>query len=318
MRLLPVLVILLAAMLCGCGYTGEPLPPALRRPVPVLDLRAVERGANIEVQFTVPLTTTEALAIQGQPDIELRIGTAGEGGFDVGAWQQTADLVPNVHAGSVEIPVGKFVGKTVIVGVNVHGPHGRTAGWSNFVTVPVVPPLAKPEGLEAKDAPDAVSLDWHAAAGEFRVYRKSVDGTIWELSATVPKPPYNDATIEYGKTYQYYLEAAEKTGETAALSEASAVITFKPVDKFAPAVPAGLVVVAGARGIELVWERNAENDFAGYRIYRNDVKLVDNLTAPSYSDQSVQAGTKYRYQLTAFDKAGNESAKSPVAETALP
>ena len=54
MRVLAVLVILAAAVLSGCGYAGEPLPPALSRPMRVTDLQAVERGENIAVQFTVP------------------------------------------------------------------------------------------------------------------------------------------------------------------------------------------------------------------------------------------------------------------------
>ena len=317
-----VLLMLLAVVLGGCGYAGEPLPPALRRPARVTDLQAAERGASIVVQFSIPKTTTEDLAIEGPQDVELRIGLAAEGGFDPDVWQRTSDRVPNVPqdqaVARVAIPVANYTGKTVVVGVNVHGPQGRSAGWSNFVVVPVVSPLPKPQGLEATDAADAIALDWHAAAGEFRIYRKTLGDASFVLLGSVTRPPYADAAIEYGKSYQYYVETTEKTGETVALSEPSEEVTFKPVDKFAPAVPAEVAAVPGARRIELVWARNVEKDFAGYRVYRNGQRLADNLTAPSFSDQSVQPGTKYQYQISAFDATGNESAKSPVAEAEIP
>ena len=60
--------------LAGCGYPGEPLPPALNRPNRVVDLSAVERGEKIVIHFTLPAKTTEGLPVKQNPDIELRLG----------------------------------------------------------------------------------------------------------------------------------------------------------------------------------------------------------------------------------------------------
>ena len=84
---------------------------------------------------------------------------------------------------------------------------------------------------------------------------------------------------------------------------------IKPKDTFPPAVPAGLSAVPGSRSIELVWERNTEKDLASYRVFRDGKQVAEGLTAPAYSDRDVKPGTKYTYQVSALDNAGNESAK---------
>jgi fibronectin type 3 domain-containing protein len=95
-------------------------------------------------------------------------------------------------------------------------------------------------------------------------------------------------------------------------------VTFTPKDKFPPAVPIGLTAVPGTRTIELVWERNGERDFASYSVYRDGKRIADMLGSPAYSDKDVKPGTTYRYQVSAVDSAGNESALSGPAEAAIP
>jgi hypothetical protein len=294
----------LALLLAGCGYINQPLPPALRKPVLVNDLAAVQVGSNIVITFTVPKMTTEDLPIkEGGEEVELRVGPhAG----NLAAWQRTSDRVrvsAQDPSASVKVPASKWYLKTVDIAVNVHGPTGNSAGWTPFVSVPVVPALPKPEGLVPTNAPDAVHLEWHAGAPEFRIFRKLPDEANWAQIATSNKPSYTDSTIEYGKTYQYQVMAVQK---------------IKPVDTFPPAVPSGLSAVPGSRSIELVWERNTEKDFASYRVFRDGQQIAEGVTAPAYSDRDVKPGTKYTYQVSALDNAGNPSAKSPPVEAVIP
>ena len=212
----------------------------------------------------------------------------------------------------------KWYGKTVDIAVNVRGPSGHTVGWSMFVILPVIPALPKPEGITAADAPDAVHLEWHATAPEFRIFRKLQEEVNWTQIGMSALPSYTDSTIEYGKTYQYYAQSIQKTDNTYAESEISDAKTFKPTDRFPPAVPAGISPVPGTRSIELVWDRNTEKDFASYRVYRGGQRIAEGLTAPNFSDRDVKAGVKYEYQVSAVDTAGNESAKSPAVEATLP
>ncbi len=310
-------------LLTGCGYVGNPLPPAMKRPVAVSDLAAVERGSNIIIQFTLPKITTEGLPIKGHQDIELRVGPPPEP-FNMDTWIRTSDRVPDSQIPQdkplvrVEVDAAKFYDKTVDIAINVHGPSGRSAGWPPMQILQVVQALPMPEGLEATDAPDAVHLEWHSAAPEYRILRKLVADPNWEQIGTSQGTSYTDTTIEYGKTYEYMVQAVRKTGNAYAESDLSDVKTIKPLDKFAPAVPAGLSAIPGARTIELKWDRNVEKDFASYRVYRNGQKAMEDLTAPAWSDRDAQPGTKYQYQISAVDTAGNESAKCSAVEAAIP
>lgn len=315
---------LFAMCLCGCGYMGEPLPPALNRPERVRDIAAVQRGANLHIQFSIPQVTTENLPLKkGARDIELRIGPPPAGAFSTEAWLRTADRVPMIAddkpAAYVTWPAAKYIGQTVFVAVNVHGPSGgHTEGWSKMVPVHVVSALPSPQALELSDAADAVHLEWHAAAPEFRVFRRPVPELDWTQLATSAKPSYTDSTIEYGKTYEYEVQSIEKTEDTYAESELSDVKTIKPVDKFPPAVPGGVTAVPGTRSIELVWNRNTEKDFASYNVFRDGMKIADGLTAPAFSDRGVQPKVKAQYQVSAVDTAGNESARSAAVDAMIP
>ena len=215
-------VLCLACCLTSCGYVGEPLPPALRIPVPVTDLAAVERGSKIVIQFTVPKVTGENLPIKGGPNLELRIGPY-VSPFQTDAWVRASDLVPvPPGANHVEAPAAKYYGKAVAIALNAPGPNGRGANWSNFQILDVVPALPTPDALVPTNAPDAVHLEWHAAAPEFRVFRDKAQ------IGTSMMPAYTDSTIEYGKTYQYSVQAIEKTPNGYAESEISEVRAFKP------------------------------------------------------------------------------------------
>jgi hypothetical protein len=287
----------------------------------VTDLAAVERGSNIVVQFTIPKLTTEGLPVPPNANIELYVGAGPAGGFDTTLWQRSADRYTRIprtdQLAQVAIPAAKYYGQTVVIAVQIYGPHGRSAGWSNFENLPVIPALSTPQALTASDAPDAIHLEWRDSASRFRIFRRTPDDPNWMQIGTSTAPSYTDNTIEYGKTYEYFVQSVAKAEDKYAESEVSPSVTFKPTDKFPPAVPTGLSAVPGTRTVELAWERNAEKDFATYTIYRNGQKIAEGLTAPSYSDKDVQPGMKYRYQVSALDMAGNESAKSSAVESGI-
>ena len=101
----------------------------------------------------------------------------------------------------------------------------------------------------------------------------------------------------------------------------SAPVFITPTDKFPPAVPGALTAILGVNTVELAWTRNTETDFKGYNIYRSTdggafVKVAELVPSPTFSDNKIEAGKKYRYEVSAVDLKGNESAHSTPAEAA--
>jgi fibronectin type 3 domain-containing protein len=216
------------------------------------------------------------------------------------------------------IPAGEWSGKEVVIAVKVKGANGKDAGWSNFAIVPVVPAPEQPRGVRGEAVAGGVRLTWQAAGNNFRVYR-SIGGAPFAVVGRPEKPDWTDTTAENGKPYDYLVQTVVKLGQNReAESEPSAAVQVTPVDKFPPAVPAGLQAAASPVSVELAWEPPGDDDFAGYRIYRappaGDFALLAESAVPSYSDRSVERGKTYRYAVSAFDKSGNESARSAEVE----
>lgn len=311
-------------LLSGCGYEGDPKPPALMRPLKASDLSAVEHGSKIIVTFTLPGQTTEGLPIHPAPDVELRVG-ATPSPWNQDTWVAGSDRVPVPSqppatskaplARRVEIDAAKYVGKPAVIGVRVHGPKGRDDGWATF-GIDVVPTLAAPQDLKAVDAPNAVHLTWVGDAPSYRVFHRLGDGD-WVPIGTSTTSSFDDKTFEYGKTWQYYVQGTRSAGDGTAESEASPSISFTPKDIFPPAVPTGLTVITGAKSAELSWDAVTDADLAGYRVYRNGVRVADALTMNSYSDKDVVSGSKYSYQVSSVDLVGNESARSAAFEITM-
>jgi len=319
----PVVVLAFLGM-CGCGYIGEPLYPALNIPVPIIDLAAVERGGKLEISFTIPALTTEGMAVKTVGAIDLRVGPSNPGGFKPDEWAAGARRVAvtspeNPRNIQTSTPIQDFIGKEVIAGVRIAGSKGRYSAWSNLVTVPIEAPLPAPADVAAEAVPEGVRVQWSGPAGtKVRIFRATGDDTKPVQLAAADGSPYLDTTAEYGKTYTYYVQAMhDKTESDVAESK-----PLTPKDTFAPAVPVGLTASAAVSSIELAWERDTEPDLKGYHIFRaagdGPFELLAAVDVPSYSDTKVEAGKRYRYQVTAFDQAGNESKPSAEASAALP
>lgn len=318
-------------LLAGCGYVGDPMPPALNIPKRIEDLGAVQHGASLRLTFTLPKMTTEDLLIRRHGEVDVRAGVPGEGEFNVDAWAATARRVPASAASAnedgsmvVEAPVGEFAGKEVFAAVRTSNPKGRWSGWSNVLAVKIVKPLEVPTGLSAEAVADGVRLTWNGEReGHYRIYRQGETEETFARIGTAQGLSYVDRTADFGKMYRYEVQAVEQAGEREAESGLSAVKEITPVDTFAPGTPAGLTALAGVNTIELAWERNADKDLRGYNVYRatgdGPLERIATLAEPAYSDRAVEPGKPYRYAVSATDQRGNESAKSePVAITLQP
>jgi flagellar hook assembly protein FlgD len=120
-----------------------------------------------------------------------------------------------------------------------------------------------------------------------------------------------DLTVPDG---DYFLEllARDKVQQTA-----SSRIRIR-LDPTPPLAPLELVAHRqGAQDVALAWNDVPASDFAGYRLYRDGVRLNTVLTpGRSYLDTAVPNG-RLRYEVSAMDLAGNESARSNPAEVTI-
>jgi hypothetical protein len=321
MRLLAVLLVLQA----GCGSIGEPLYPALRIPSPVTDLTVVEQGNNLDITFTIPPLTTEGLALKEIGGVELRVGPGPSNGWNAAEWAKSSTRI-NVPTpekpGPVQatIPVSKFVGSEVVVAVRVTNPKGRDAGWSNLKTCEVKPPLADPTNFRVAADPKGVALTWSASGpSEFRIFRKTEQQPKPVLLATATEPNYIDISAEFGKAYQYSIQAARDQIESNVVGPEN----ITPIDTFPPAVPSEPTASVGIGAVELAWNRNTESSFKEYRVLRSEeggpfVEIARGLDAPVYSDHAIQSGKHYRYEILAVAQNDRVSAPSMPVEITAP
>lgn len=89
-------------------------------------------------------------------------------------------------------------------------------------------------------------------------------------------------------------------------------------DTTPPEPPTGLSAASQDAAITLDWSAVQADDLAGYNVYRStsaigDVSNLDPVngsepvTGASYTDDTAENGTTYRYVVTAVDEADNES-----------
>ncbi len=313
-------------VLASCGYLGPPLPPLANIPERVTDLAALQRGGHITAHFTVPQLTTEGVQIKRPLDLDLRIGVAPEP-FSDEKWAAAAKPVTGGqvvnHIATYEIPSASWTGKDATLGVRAIGANGKEADWSNFVMVPVVPPPPVPAPVKTELTPEGVRLSWPGPEGEFRVLRRAGTEKAFNQEAEVTATSWTDPNTAAGTPYTYIVQRIEKLhGGKEAQSDLSPAVTITPRDIFPPAVPTGLHALPAPASIELSWNANTEPDLAGYRVYRSVdggpfEKLAELQPVPAYSDHAVEPGKTYRYEVSAFDRTGNESARSAPVEAGL-
>jgi fibronectin type 3 domain-containing protein len=207
-----------------------------------------------------------------------------------------------------------------MVAARTSGPKGRVSEWSNGIVLQIRDPLPRPV-LKAEPHPTGVRVTVmpQMQGVETRVLRQTEGEAQASTVGTAPGWEFVDATAVLGKPYTYTAQFVAGTAE----SDVGEPVKVVPKDVFAPATPAGLTAVAGQNSIELAWERNTEADLRAYRVYRatgsGEFELAaDGIEGPAYSDRQAKSGTAYRYQVTAVDAAGNESARSQTLEVTAP
>jgi hypothetical protein len=159
----------------------------------------------------------------------------------------------------------------------------------------------------------------------FFVYRRVRSGSYGAPLAGEPLDArkFEDGTATLGATWCYSVRAVAST-EPLIESAPSDEVCLERRDVTPPAPPVGLAILPRPGGLELLWSPSGEEDLAGYRVFRAagsapPEKLAElPLGKASYLDATAVRGVVYRYTLTAFDQAGNESPPCEPVEATLP
>jgi hypothetical protein len=114
-------------------------------------------------------------------------------------------------------------------------------------------------------------------------------------------------------------QVAWSSNEAGAASAPQLVVTAAPGDTMAPTTPGTPTAnPASPTRVELNWPASSDDvGVTGYRVYR-DGTAIGTAATPTYADTTVGAGSTHSYAVTAYDAAGNESAKSNAVSATTP
>lgn len=342
--------------LASCATMGPPKPPSLNLPKPPSDLRAIRKGDQITLTWTVPSVTTDRQTMRRVGATDICRGSAAkltQCGTPVGSTppQRTTSNGEKSSATYIDtLPAGLTVNPAAFASyaIEVLNAAGRTAGLSNQVRVSLAPTEPAPKDFAARVISQGIVLTWTnvvTATSELlsvhfvdRILRRLEGSQQQTVVADLPAQSsgsmtFTDSNFEWEKTYEYRIEtvtvAPQPDGhEIQVEGDSSPEVKVFADDVFPPAVPTGLqAVYSGVGGqsfIDLIWAPDSDADLAGYNLYRREegtapVKLNAELVkAPAYRDASVFAGKTYWYSVSAVDLRGNESARSEEASERVP
>lgn len=344
--------LLLLLLTAACGKIGEPLPPLIRIPGPIVDLAARQQGAEVILAWTVPHLNTDGSMATTLASIEIyrairepaSAGEAARAPDDSDLWRvlQVAPASEKAEQKSVRDilegqDLSEVLGREFSYAVKVFNRKGQTAGFSNIATLwlqPVPQPPGRPsltpteEFVEVSWAPSSTNIDGSpaAAAVAFNLYRTSSERRSpgSPLNSTpLAGASYRDGSARLGETYAYRVRAVLETARGRVESRDSQEASLFHRDSYPPAPPRQLTLVAGREFLSLAWFPNSESDLAGYHVFRRQGRgdfrrLTTTATRrTSYEDRDLLEGSVHSYRVTAVDRAGNQSSYSNVVSDTL-
>lgn len=322
-----------ALLLYSCGFPGPVQPPSLHIPVAINDLSVDQRGDKVMYSFTLPELTTDNTAIREFKTIDFRIGPDVKP-FDYSAWADAAKPVEvpepvqaaaRTGGGTVlriesSFAPANWIGKNVVLAVRTAERGDRFSQWSNLMRIRIVEPPRTPK-VTAESDPKGIKLTIEPAQKDvkFRILRQGPNDAQPVQAGIASRSEFLDTGAEYSVQYRYTVIAFSSEEHANAESNPSDPVVFTATDIFPPSTPSNLTALAGVSSIEVSWERSPEPDTKGYYIYKSVdggafVKLNDVMTLPAFSDKDVQAGKKYRYEVSAVDVRNLESKPSAPVE----
>lgn len=326
----------------GCGYKTPPVPPQTIVPEPINDLVYTVGDNGVELSWTYPIETIKGDPIENVAGFEL----------------YRAEIPLDDYCGSCPIPFAEplnveagapidgtkrrkatFTADMLLAGYKYFFKvRSRTSWWaesadSNIVTFTWSKPAAAAKGLTVVPKDREVRLSWQPVTTHtdgtalenpvrYQVLRSTGGGELERVGDPLEKTSYLDRQVLNGKKYFYAVQTIMMLQEEKVEGAVSGKIAAVPVDLTPPVAPAGVTAVRTDVGIKIFWDKNTDEDIAGYRVYRRaaseDTYTLLGEVAPEYViyvDSSAGESVRYYYAVTAFDSSNppNESIKSREA-----
>jgi hypothetical protein len=350
------LLLLAAVADSGCGKKGPPVAPERRLPAPPSGLAGTVEADSVVVSWTNPRTRVDGTPFRDLALIKLYRRQEGPGepaksamvsrGTVVG-WDELAAIKPGAPEPAVMTgntvrwidKKGLVFDRRYVYVVTVQDSSGRSSAPSERLAVVYLAAPRPPQALAAAPGDREVRLTWQAPAGlidggplrgdiAYVILRGAgAEGPLAPVkSEPVTATTYTDTGLENETTYRYVVRAVRRESNGAAYGEPSAVATATPVDRTPPAPPTNLIAVPSETAVRLAWNASASDDVATYAVYRatGTGPFVRIATTPAlntvYADRDVNRGERYRYAVTALDRARtpNESVRSNEVLVTVP
>jgi len=293
-----VVALLLVAPIAGCGKKGDPLPPIRQIPAATRDFQVIQRGDQLLLSVPYPTTTVAGTPLVGVSQVafwQLLWGAPADGdaatrqvdqrqfvsGAQSGLVLDQAEVDEAVVGNRVSLamPVSRFEGEgaeaeereqaMLTLAVKTQGPAGEESGFSNLVSLALLPAPAPPTGLSAEGEDRGIRLRWE--------YPEAVEDAAEEASE--------------GET-----EAADDASEDAA---EEAMAEAAPEGEATEETPSESAMAGDApakdRGI---LGFNVYRHLATERRYGEPVKELGRR-ARTFVDQTAVLGQRYVYTVTA-------------------
>jgi hypothetical protein len=297
-------ILALFLSIAGCGKVGDPLPPFIRIPTPVMDLTVSQSGTDLVLRWTNPARNIDGSSATDLSRVRIRSNDSVIATVNVSAPGQ-----PQSH-------VVAAAGRQTFT-VQVETIRGEVSGISNAVSISAVEVPGRVTGLRAVVDQRQITLQWEPPqerpqfADAYLVTRTDMPAESQIVTGT----RYEDERYEPGKAFTYQVTAIRKIGDRVIPGAGPESTSVMIQDKTPPQIPTGLDAVRSDMGALITWAVNEETDLAGYRVFRSDradggfTLVSGRLNIPnSYFDPSSKPGLYYA--VSAVDESQNESGRS--------
>jgi len=306
-------------LLASCAKVGDPLPPLVRYPETVTDLRVVQVGDQLQIVFSLPPGEIERVEIYRQCGSNPSLTEEAE----ATAQLQRNQLSPYHEEAQFVFEDSPGLDQTCVYGLRFANSQNRRSLYSNLVQTIPLPSARRPTSLRYQMQQDQIVLNWDPPT-------ENVDGSqppqivgyLVNSKHRVSTAEYSDLEFRFGEVQSYRVQTISRDSDPLILSPFSQTLRIIPRDTFPPAIPQNITAFVLEGRVQIFWDENKEPDLEGYFLYSGTdanqlQRSSSSITINRYVDESVIPGESYYYRLSAVDQVGNESSKSEPVSVAV-